>query len=237
MKPWLAAAFNIPGPHQSDQIINLCVLFNFLFARFSCFLTFEIHFHPNRFTPRWLALEILLTYKSIDRLIEMADGNLIHQWAPVSGGVHIRTLWMEIGLCEQVMGARDYRIGQLWADFDRFCLGGMIVVGSGNESSCFMKRLSPTKDEIWEIRSKDPKPQIRVFGRFAAQDVFVATHLVRRDELGNGSASKFGGTTWAAEIQRCKHIWRRLFQSEPPHSGDSLSDYISENTHELNNLP
>src|SRR5260370_6873718 len=35
-------------------------------------------------------------------------------------------------------------------------------------------RLDQVRDEVWDLRSRDPKPGLRVFFRFAEKDVFVA---------------------------------------------------------------
>jgi len=112
-------------------------------------------------------------------------GSRLCAWEPISPGAHVRILYLERGFCDHVLASDDVRIGRLWADFDHFCLGGVITVGYGRNSSCAMKQLDPRTDEIWEIRSRDPKPQIRVFGRFADTDVFVATHFCRREDLGD----------------------------------------------------
>lgn len=131
----------------------------------------------------------------------------------------------------------NYRVGKLWSDLDHFSLEGLITVGYGVEPTCRMKRLDPGNDEVWEIRSKDPEPQIRVFGRFAHTDAFVATHAAYRDHLGNPRFGKFDGNHWPEEIQRCHLIWNQLFQGADPHSGVSINDYIATNVVEVGRLP
>jgi hypothetical protein len=37
-------------------------------------------------------------------------------------------------------------------------------------------------EAVWEIRSVRPNPSIRVLGRFAAKDIFVATNFALRDD-------------------------------------------------------
>src|SRR5262249_52964680 len=107
----------------------------------------------------------------------------------------------------------------------------------GAESTCRMKLLDPASDEVWEMRSRDPEPQVRVFGRFVATNELVLTHAAYRDDLGDPSLSKFDGNRWPAEIQRCRTIWDRLFQGESPHSGSDLHDYISTRAVPVGKLP
>jgi len=51
----------------------------------------------------------------------------------------------------------------------------------------YLKLLAPARDAVWEIRSVRPAPSIRVLGRFAEYDVFVATNYALRKPLGVGS--------------------------------------------------
>ena len=150
-------------------------------------------------------------------------------------GPHGRAIQMLNVLYDEITAAASatsgsvaFRIGQLQRDFDRFSANGLITVGYGKDKSCFMKLLDPKEDEVWEIRSRDPKPSLRVFGRFVAKDVFLATHKAWREDLG-----AYGSEEWAREIWRCKAVWRQLFPTYPPHSGVNIYDYISRNVVEV----
>ncbi len=58
-----------------------------------------------------------------------------------------------------------------------FIAGKVISVGwdpMKKGVSAFMARLAPVEDEVWDIRSRDPSPGIRVLGSFSERDVFVA---------------------------------------------------------------
>lgn len=46
-----------------------------------------------------------------------------------------------------------------------------------------MKQLEPQKFEHWELKSRKPRPSLRVFGRFAKPDIFIGTHVVPRPLL------------------------------------------------------
>lgn len=54
-----------------------------------------------------------------------------------------------------------------------------------------IKQLKPEKFEHWELRSRKPRPSMRVFGRFAARDVFIGTHVRLRQELGGMWSPQF----------------------------------------------
>lgn len=108
------------------------------------------------------------------------------------------------------------RYQSLAADFTFFVDGGYI-------NSKFMKWLDPHKHEIWEIRSVRPRPSLRVFGRFAEPDVFVATHMVERSPLGG----KFS-MNWCLEMVTCEQEWKRIF-TYAPFSAEVYENYITTN--------
>ena len=89
-----------------------------------------------------------------------------------------------------------------------FVQGGFV---SENE----FKQLSEPKFEVWEIKFR-PKPGLRVFGRFALPDVFVATHLAIRRELGERNSDR-----WEIEKINCEQIYRASdltsFFTDSPH--------------------
>ncbi len=84
-----------------------------------------------------------------------------------------------------------------------------------------MAQLEPWSDEIWEIRSIDPKPSIRVFGSFAGQDVFVGLTWSFRKDL-NG----YGGPKWQSAIAAYKREWKSFFNCASI-SGGYPGDYLT----------
>ena len=113
--------------------------------------------------------------------------------------------------------------GILRADLERFVLGDVLRVSLGGRELATedMKRLEDTY-EVWEFKSK-AKKGIRVFGRFAGYDVFVATHWQWRRKL-----CAYGSKQWSTEINKCKTEWANLFQIHAPHTGDNIDVYISD---------
>ena len=170
-------------------------------------------------------------------LIDASLGTRLHLWAPVRPGAHSRVVYVEDRLFQEINAATDFRMGLLWNELDHFSLGGLITVGYGTEATCMLKCLERQSDEVWELRCKDPQPQVRVFGRFRGTDLILATHAVYRDQLGYPGQTKFDGNHWPTEILRCKNIWSQIFHGEPPHSGQTINDYITQRVVEVGKLP
>lgn len=74
-----------------------------------------------------------------------------------------------------------------------------------------MARTYPPADEVWDIRSRDPKPAMRVLGCFAETDVFVALVHGYRKNLGGPRSRQ-----WRDLIESCKAEWRKLFPRTYP---------------------
>lgn len=103
--------------------------------------------------------------------------------------------------------------------FDRFISGQMISVAFRQSlKGSDMKRLSPKTEEVWEFKVRGrAKLQLRVFGKFAQKDVFVAlTGPVDRQDC-----------DYKAEIVRCQQEWNRLLPGQSPVYGSTIDDYIS----------
>ena len=168
---------------------------------------------------------------SIRQEIEkLKGGGELHVLDPLFPGVpHERVILATTWLYKELSGpwedeAEEARMARLWADLDHFSAGGVIVVGNRFDDDCHMKPLEPVSDEVWEYISRCPSPSLRVFGRFAEVDVFVATHKWARSLLG-----AFKSRVWKREIRRCKAEWTRLFPAHYPVIGVRVNDYISEN--------
>ena len=87
------------------------------------------------------------------------------------------------------------------------------------KSACFMSLLDPENDEIWEIRCRDPKPGLRIFGSFIRQDVFVALTAAPHECLSSEG-------DWDRAIQQYKQEWNKYFSSAA-FSGAYPNDYLT----------
>lgn len=131
-----------------------------------------------------------------------------------------RAMFVTVSLNQMLEGPWDsrddeIRFSRLRADLDHYVEGGFI-------DPKYLTRLRPKREEVWEIRSPRPSPSIRVFGRFALRDVFIATHYEVRPPLRG-----FGSRQWRDAIERCKTEWRNLFPSYQPFSGSQINEYVS----------
>ena len=113
--------------------------------------------------------------------------------------------------------------GTLRADLERFVSGHKWSVSlGGRELATEDMKLLQDAYEGWEFKSK-AKKGIRVFGRFAGHDVFVATNWQWRCKLG-----AYGSRQWSAEINKCRREWAHMFQIHVPHTGDNIDAYLSD---------
>lgn len=121
--------------------------------------------------------------------------------------------------------ARWFRVG---ANLDNFVQGGLISVAEHafKAKAALLAQLDPPRDEVWEVRCCDPKPGIRVFGRFALKDVFVGLRWEYRVNMKGRHAHE-----WHWMIDDCQKDWDKLFPSYQPVSGVFPDDYLSDSFH------
>lgn len=136
----------------------------------------------------------------------------------------VRSIYVSRTVREFVMDPTIERAGQLQADLDHFISGSLVTVSAVpfRAGTSFLGLLHPPDDGIWDIRSQDPRPALRVFGGFAMKDVFVGLVLRERKQLGDKTSRQF-----SAAIRECKTEWQRLFLTYRPLYGVSLNDHLS----------
>lgn len=176
---------------------------------------------PVKFSTRG-CLNGLLIYMSIDdEIVNRVSEGRLHEIAPTSGP-WLREVFAPTALYEELEGyGEDARIGQLRARLNVFLNEGTVVVGRGRSKRGLMKKLDKCH-EVWEFIDKVPPPSLRLFGRFATRNVFVATHVrERRWLLG------YNSFRWRREQRRCVATWRQLFPTYDPHEGETIHEYLS----------
>lgn len=133
-------------------------------------------------------------------------------------------------------GAR-LRAGRLRADLEAFIKGDELSLCFEPfvAKAAYMGRLEPIEDSIWDIRSRDPKPALRVVGFFAEMDAFVALRWAPRSKrlewtdkppLGDKDSRE-----WRDIIVQCKTDWRNLFHGYVPVTGECINAYLSDSAH------
>jgi hypothetical protein len=163
----------------------------------------------------------------INRLVQ--EGSLFRLDQSMPGLAARRTIFASIGVRALAIGPwgnveERVRGRELQADFDHFIDGNKLNLRSQNsfEETAFMARLAPPSDEVWEIRSIDPKPSLRVFGSFVERDIFVALTWARRKDLGGRRDPR-----WKVAISNFKEAWERNFNSYKPMSGHYPNEYLT----------
>ncbi len=129
--------------------------------------------------------------------------------------------------------SEERRANRLRADLERFITGQFIglCLTPYQAKTAYMGRLDRPEDEVWDIRSVDPSPALRVFGRFADTDVFTAllwqprsADWARRKALGHRKSLE-----WQFAILECQKRWGHLFPGYDPLRGSDVRDYVSAN--------
>lgn len=114
------------------------------------------------------------------------------------------------------------RLGEFRAWLDAFSEHGEISVCEDpykKPPDAMLARVAPVEAEFWSIRITDPEdtPGIRALGAFAAKDTFVALIWDFRENI----------ASFNEEVESVQEMWSDLFGTEPPFSGGSVDDYLS----------
>jgi hypothetical protein len=121
----------------------------------------------------------------------------------------------------------ERRWGQARAILESFTRGDQVVgrMPPSKNVNTVIALLEPADENNWEFRIGDPKPGLRIFGRFAERDVFIAANWEKKEDL-------IHNTIGAKKLYRdpkvqCSTEWRNLFPAYPAHRGTTIHDYIS----------
>jgi hypothetical protein len=162
----------------------------------------------------------------------VGEGRLFHLPHSLAGVPAGRTVFVSDEVARVAIGpwpndTAGLRFSQLRAHLDVFTSGGMISVAPDpftKPKSTYLAAIDPVSDGVWDIRSIDPSPAIRVLGSFAETDVFVALVWDYRSNLG-GPGSK----EWRDFREHSKSEWKKLFPTYPPLIAENINGYVSRN--------
>jgi hypothetical protein len=110
-----------------------------------------------------------------------------------------------------------------WEDRKGFLQADLEVFAEGQPiGPKYLFLLYPAREAVWEIRSARPNPSIRVLGRFAKKNIFIATNFARRDDLGGWQSR-----AWRDVKLRSRTIWTHLFHTYRPLETTDVNDVVS----------
>src|SRR3981081_1752281 len=109
----------------------------------------------------------------------------------------------------------EERLGILQADLELFA-GGQPI------DPKYLFLLYPADEGVWEIRSVRPSPSIRILGFFAAKDVFIATNMALRENLGGWESSE-----WKDVKRLARTRWAHLFHTYQPLKSTDVRNLVT----------
>ena len=183
-----------------------------------------------------------LTYMSIGRSIENAiSAGRLRVFVPeFDSDELVRSILLHPQLAAQISERAEAwgkRVGLLQGDFESFVRGQHIALSMTpfEHRSAFMGLMDPAADGTWEIRSRDPNPGLRVFGKFPCADTFVALSWEPRSVYFGGKRSL--GVRHSLEYQfaliETNDRWNAVLPDVIPLIGGTYCDYVSENFSEV----
>lgn len=131
----------------------------------------------------------------------------------------------------------EKRCGHLRADLESFVLGREVGVCNRpfEARTATMGLLSPVTNGVWDIRSQEPRPGIRVLGFFAERDVFVAlvpaSRSIVTDFIPRGPLGDRDSREWRSIIREARLQWKALFPNHNPIGGSDIDEYLSGKYH------
>lgn len=118
--------------------------------------------------------------------------------------------------------SRFHRVGsEARAQIDAFTTGRAIRFAMDplrKDPSTLVARNEPTSRGIVDLRIRQPRPPLRLFGGFAQVDILVLLTWEERKNL-----------RFTAAVKRCRREWDILFPHDRPVIGVAHHEYISRN--------
>lgn len=181
---------------------------------------------------------------SIDGWIkQLVDGKRLYLIeSPFMSDHHSRTLLVSKEIHDLVNPPwpntrAEVRFSKLRADLENFACGGEMSVCTepfqGREEDLAV--LDPKEDGVWDLRSRNPSPGLRIIGQFADRDVFFGAVLATRSKPESGLRGPLGAKDseqWKSAISDCRKTFNGLFN--PAFSavaGGRIEDVLSERYH------
>jgi hypothetical protein len=156
-----------------------------------------------------------------DLLLDRVKRGMLRPLLPLAPGMIVRRtlllserLWCFLHL-DSHDAEMEKRIGELLADLERF-----VTDASLHHKYLFL--LYPEIDCVWEIKSSGYCPSIRVLGLFPTRDVFVATTIALREDLGGWQSRE-----WKAVKRAARSAWNGLCGPYEPIRTSNVSNVVT----------
>lgn len=152
----------------------------------------------------------------------------------------VRSLFLHPQLADEISERVEVwgrRVGRLQGDLESFVKGEHIAMSMTpfSHKNAFIALLDPPDDGIWEIRSRDPNPGLRVFGKFPCANTFVALSWEPRSVRFRGK-NPLGGRNsleYHLALIETNKRWEFTLPNTEPLTGGNYRDYVSENSSEV----
>ena len=159
----------------------------------------------------------------------------------------VRTILVTPKLYKQLTGAdwktadEAIRLSKLRGDLEHFIKNGQISMHldpsqrkqTKAAQAAYMGLLKKPENGIFDIRSRDPKPGLRVLGGYAHKDVFVAIECHPRSRrvpwLGWPPLKDGKSKAWKEAIGKCRKKWKDLFGQDTPLTGSDPDVFLTGN--------
>jgi hypothetical protein len=170
-----------------------------------------------------------------DEIEDRVRRQMLFPLIPRAAGATIRrAMFVEEWLWKELNSTQgdpewDERIAKLQADLEVFVTEEFITPK-------YLRLLYPKEDAVWEIRSIQEQPSIRVMGLFPIKDAFVSTNFALREALVEKRGDKmvdWQSRAWKQVKRMARAVWRKLFGTYLPVETISAKDVCSGATNEI----
>lgn len=130
--------------------------------------------------------------------------------------------------------AHEVRAGRLQANLESFVRGEEVSMGLTPHKHKFATfgRLAPVEDAVFDFRSQEPSPSIRLLGHFESVDRFVALTWWPKQKVVDWSAKEpllRDKLKWRNAKIECVERWFEILPNSVPISGAKGDRYVSAN--------
>ncbi len=146
----------------------------------------------------------------IDIQHRVTEGRLT-KLIPIMSNVHVRQIYLSAEVKSFMDGPwptkkDENKAGRTRAILEDFVTGAEVVgrLPPSKNVHTVIALLEPASEEVWEFRIGEPKPGVRIFGRFADKDIFIGTSW---DIESSSIAIEHGGISVSSDVRQTGEIY------------------------------